>query len=111
MMSEFFSSGIALQLAILFVAVEGVALFLWSRFKRSSYDVAGVLINLCSGALLMGAVYCALVKAPWEWLAMCLLASFAAHILDLRRRLRSNEQSNRPRGPILSNEAVDVCGF
>lgn len=91
-MSEFFYSGVALEFAILFMLIEGVALPLIWRYRAPRGDISGILISLFSGALLMTAVYCAVIQASWQWLAMCLLGSFLAHVLDLRRRWRSDHQ-------------------
>ena len=45
-----------------------------------------VLPNLVSGAMLLLAVRLASTQTHWAWLALVLLLSLLAHLLDLRRR-------------------------
>jgi hypothetical protein len=107
-MTEFFYSGLALELAILFMLVESVALLLWWRYRAPAADISGTLISLFSGVLLMAAVYCAVIQGPWQWLALFLMASFVTHIVDLRRRWQREERTRSFRHRDLRNEAVNA---
>lgn len=66
--------------ALLLTGLE--AGWLASRGRRD------LLTTLAAGAALMLAVRLALAGAGPAWLALCLLASLAAHVFDLRRRWR-----------------------
>jgi len=84
--SMLFASGRIVELILAFMLVEGGLLWLHHRRTGRGVDPVDLLINLLSGISLLLALWAALVGAPWQWIALALAASLAAHLADLRRR-------------------------
>ncbi len=81
-MSDFFASGHAVDLVLVFLVLEIVALTLWSRLWA-----VGALMAALPGALLLLALRAALTGASWPWVLLWVSLSLPAHLADLRRRL------------------------
>lgn len=92
-MSSFFASGRVIDLILAMVALEGIALWLWSRRRPASLALPDLLGQVLAGVLLLLAVRCALVGADYRWTAVFLTASFPAHLFDLMRRARLTQHS------------------
>jgi hypothetical protein len=77
-----------IDLILVLTAVEWVGLALYHR--RTGRGVSGHRLagNLLAGGCLLLAVRFALTGGAWWQVALCLLASLAAHVLDLRQRWR-----------------------
>jgi hypothetical protein len=88
-MHDFFASGRAIDLVLLVVGLELLALVV--RHQRGGKGLAplDLLGQLLAGALLLLAVRCALTGADYRWTAVFLTASFPAHLYDLARRSRT----------------------
>ncbi|MGJ4952780.1 hypothetical protein [Bradyrhizobium sp. HKCCYLS20291] len=87
-MDELFHSPHLVDLILLVVALEFIALtWIWRR-RRRGISPRALLPNLLAGACLLLALRCALTDAPWFWLAGCLAASGVANVADLRQRWR-----------------------
>jgi membrane protein implicated in regulation of membrane protease activity len=71
---------LALDAILLFAILEAAILAARHRFD--------LLLTLLSGLALMVALRLALAGADARWLALALLAAFAAHLADLGRRWR-----------------------
>jgi hypothetical protein len=86
-MSEFFSSGHPVDIVLAVLAAEVLILSNW-RARRVGERHRGVtmIIAALPGAFLLLALRAALTGADWTWVALWLLASFPAHLADLRRR-------------------------
>lgn len=82
-MGALFDSGRIIDVILLLVAVEAVALFAWLRARA-----APLLVGLLPGVALMLAIRAALTDAAWPWVAAALGAALALHLLDLRNRIR-----------------------
>jgi hypothetical protein len=80
-LSQFFSSGRAIDLVLAFMVVELVVL-LWRR-RRARIDV---FLALAPGACLLIALRAALTGAGWMWIAAFVALSLPAHLADLARR-------------------------
>jgi hypothetical protein len=81
-MAALFETGRIIDLVLLLVAVEAVALRVWrGRAARP------LLVGLLPGVALMLAVRAALADAAWPWVATALVAALALHLLDLRGRI------------------------
>jgi hypothetical protein len=65
--------------------VEGVALWAWRRSTGAGVPAKHFVANWVSGLCLMGAVYAALSGAPLAVVALGLMASGAAHWIDVWR--------------------------
>ena len=85
-MSELFQSGRVVDLILLLMVAELLALAAWRGSGRVAPALADVLPYLLSGAALLGALRVALTDGPWPVMAMALLLAFAAHLYDLYRR-------------------------
>jgi hypothetical protein len=79
-MEELFSTGRIVDLILVGVAVETVALYLLCR-KRGRF--APFAATILSGAALMLALRAALTGAPWTVVAGWMLVGLAAHVGDL----------------------------
>lgn len=74
------------DLILLLVVAEAVALTLFRRRTGRGPAPAAVLPTLAAGAALLVAVRLALSGAPLEWLMGALAVAGLAHIADLRAR-------------------------
>jgi hypothetical protein len=87
-MASLFASGRIVDLIFAFTAIEfAVICAVRARAGRGVAPLE-LCVTLASGLFLMLALRCALVGAPWRWIALCLLAALVAHICDLYRRWR-----------------------
>ena len=82
-MSGFIASGRAVDLVLLFLAIEVVALAIWWRGGPINAAVAAL-----PGACLLLALRAALTGAHLGWIALWVTLSLPAHLLDLARRRR-----------------------
>jgi len=87
-MAAWFANGHAVDLILLVVAVEAACAVAWHWRTRRGLSPAAVLSLLLPGVFLLIALRGALVGAGWGWIAVWLLAAFAAHLQDLARRWR-----------------------
>lgn len=85
-MSALFASGRIIDAIVLFTLVE--ATFLTFLYRRTSRGVppGEFLANLISGVALLLGIRTALTGGDWTWTALCLIAAFTAHLIDLGRR-------------------------
>jgi len=88
-MAELFHSGLVVDLILLLVAVEAIALLLLRRAWGRAPVVYDWLPNLASGACLLLALRASIAQAAWYWLALLLALSLVAHLADLARRFQS----------------------
>jgi hypothetical protein len=87
-MAALFASGHIVDLILLVVAVEAAGAFIWHRRTGRGLAPGDTLLLLLPGVCLLAALRGALVGAWFGWIAAWLLAAFAAHLLDLKRRWR-----------------------
>lgn len=87
-MEALFASGRIIDLILVLVAVEAIALALLPRL-RGAMRLGDIASLLAPGIMLMLAVRCALTGAPHTITAAVLAAAFACHIWDVKRRRRS----------------------
>ncbi len=88
-MADWFASGRVIDLVLLLVLLEILALPWLLRKFGSSLSVARLLPNITAGIALMLALRASLAGAPWMWMALALLAALAAHLTDLAMRIRA----------------------
>lgn len=79
-MEDLFTSGHAVDIVLIVLALEGA--FLIAR-RRKAIDV---ILMLAPAALILVALRVALTGGDWGIMAILLTASFPVHIADLRRR-------------------------
>jgi hypothetical protein len=89
--NELFTSGRAIDVALLCIAVEVVLLLVIRQRTSRGLRPLDLFGQLLAGALLLLGVRCAVTGADYRWTAACLMASFPAHIFDLMRRWRASQ--------------------
>ncbi len=87
-MNALFASGRAIDLVLAVVALEFFLLVARRRKTNAGPGALEIFAQLLAGALLLGALRCALTGAGPLWIAAFLAASFPAHLFDLSRRFR-----------------------
>jgi len=83
-MSALFDSGRIIDVILLLVALEAVALLAWRRQRA-----APLLVGLLPGVALMLAIRAALTGSGWPWIAALLGAALALHLIDLAIRAKA----------------------
>lgn len=86
-MTEFFTSGRAVDVVLAVLVIEGLIL-IW-RGRRAT----NVFAALVPAVLMMIALRAALTGAGWPWIAAPLAAAFPVHLLDLRLRRISRRKA------------------
>ncbi|GJD94629.1 hypothetical protein [Methylobacterium iners] len=92
-MSELFASGRIIDLILVLVALEAVALLVWRSRSGGGPAPLPLLCNLAAGAALMLALRGALTGASWPVIAACLVGALLAHVTELGLRLRAGSAS------------------
>ncbi len=87
-MEALFEAGLAIDLILGLVALEGAALLAYKRQTGRGPSMPALLATLAAGAFLMLALRAALTGAGWPWVAAWLLGGLIAHLFDLAIRLR-----------------------
>jgi hypothetical protein len=84
-MGEFVLSGQAVDVVLIVIAIEFLALVLLRKGsrKRAAQDL---FFALMPGVFLLLALRAALVGADWPWIALLIAGSFPFHLVDLSRR-------------------------
>jgi hypothetical protein len=85
-MAELFASGRLVDLILLLVALEAMALALYFRATGRGVAIADLLPNLLAGALLLLTLRLALSGAGWMPCCASLAAAGGAHLWDLASR-------------------------
>jgi hypothetical protein len=96
-MFELFAGGRVIDLILGGVAIEAFAVVSWRLASGHGPTPTPFLANLLSGAFLLIALRNALAVAPWPWIACCLLAALAAHLVDLAGRWEGKKRKRRDR--------------
>jgi len=87
-MADLFASGRLIDLILVLIVIEAVALILyWSRTRQGVAPV-DLLPNLCAGAFLLLALRVTLADGGWKTASACLAAAGLAHLTDICRRWR-----------------------
>ncbi len=84
-MTEFFTSGRAVDVVLLVLLVEA----LWLKWRGHSWTK--ILAMLMPAAMLLIALRNALTGMAWPFIAIPLAAAFPVHLLDLWERRKSGE--------------------
>lgn len=90
-----FASGRVIDVILALIVLEVIALVFLRMAKGRAVPLTGLLLTIAAGACLMLAVRAALTGADWPWIALALTAALAAHLADLRIRLRTVRTVNR----------------
>ena len=84
-LQTFFESGHAADAVVVVLAIEA----LWLR--RCGWAWPRIAMALGPAVFIVLAVRAALVGASWHWVALALAASFPLHMVDILRRVRSDD--------------------
>ncbi len=87
-MADLFASGRLVDLILVLVVIEAVALILYWRRTRQGVAPVDLLPNLCAGAFLLLALRVTLADGGWKMASACLAAAGLAHLTDIGRRWR-----------------------
>jgi hypothetical protein len=87
-MIEFLSGVHAIDLILIVVAAETVAITFYWRKTGRGIAPARLLPNLLAGALLLLALRLTISGHPWPWYTACLALAGVANVVDLRQRWR-----------------------
>jgi len=88
-MSEWLAGTRVIDLILVAMVVEGIALSLFHRRTGRGVSGAALAWNLAAGAGLLLALRGALSGLQWHWVALALLMALGAHVGDLSRRWQS----------------------
>jgi hypothetical protein len=88
-MAELFASGRIIDLILIMVVVEALLVWFYRRRTGRGLTLAAVAPTLTSGAMLMLALRAAIADLSWVWIALPLVLSLVAHLVDLVGRHRS----------------------
>jgi hypothetical protein len=91
-MFDLFAGGRVIDLILGGVAIEAFVVVAWRLASGHGPTPTPFLANLLSGAFLLLALRNALAVGPWPWIACCLLAALAAHLVDLAGRWERTEK-------------------
>ncbi len=92
-LAELFESGRIVDIILVLVVIEAIALILLSKYKTIDLRVNTIplLIHLLPGVLLFLALRAALTDASWLWIAFLLAASGVAHLIDIRLLFKTKQ--------------------
>jgi hypothetical protein len=82
-------SGVMFLILAVLMLEAGVLVLLARRGPRP-LALTGMLANLGAGACLVLAMLVIVTDGWWGWIGLMLTAAFAAHLVDLRARLRQH---------------------
>jgi hypothetical protein len=85
-LGDLVASGRVVDLILALVVVEALLLFALHRWRGRGVPLADFLPGALGGVCLLLALRAALTGAHWTAIVPWLLASFAAHLWDLKRR-------------------------
>ncbi len=88
MLNDAYGSGAIIDLILVLVAVEALALHWLDRRLGRGPGLGAVWPTIASGALLLLATRAALTQAWWGWIGLLLALAGLTHILDLILRAR-----------------------
>jgi hypothetical protein len=87
-MAELFASGRLVDLILVVVVIEAVALLMYWHRARRGIEPFDLLPNLCAGAFLLLALRATLAGSDWIIASGCLALAGLAHLIDIYRRWR-----------------------
>lgn len=83
------ASGRIVDIMLVFVAIEVLALLIYRGVTGRGLGVAALLLNIGAGGSLMVALKLVFDEAPWQWVAAALVASLVFHASDIVYRWRT----------------------
>ncbi len=88
-MTYLFASGWIVDLILVAMVIETVALLMYRFTTGRGIPVAALWINLLAGGFLLLALRSALLGHSWIWMSGWLAMALVAHIADLAQRWQS----------------------
>jgi hypothetical protein len=85
-LASLFSSGLGVDIALGFIGLEFVILFLQAQRGQRVQAAINLMLALGPGVCLMIALRCALTQAGFGWIGFWLTASLPLHLSDIARR-------------------------
>ena len=95
-MAEFFTSERSIDLVLLMIALEAIALMVLWRMSRCPLPPLVTLLILAPGACLLLAARAALAGASWVWVSSLFLVALFIHLVDLRQRWQERSRMKTP---------------
>ena len=89
MLSELIATGRFVDLVLILIVLEGIALLLIRRYRGKGPKLVDIAPTLVAGAFLFLALRFALTDADPMVIAACLTGALLSHIADLARRFRN----------------------
>ena len=86
LLQSLFRSGAIIDLILLLMAVEAVALLAWRHFTGTGVTPRALVPFLAAGVCLMLAVKFALTGQDWFLIALALAGAFVFHLTDIALR-------------------------
>jgi len=93
-MAEFFTGGRTIDLVLLMIALEAIALMVLWRMSRCPLPPLATLLILAPGACLLLAARAALAGASWVWVSSLFLVALFIHLVDLRQRWQERSRQD-----------------
>lgn len=90
-MKALFGSGRVVDLILVLMVLEALALWAWRRRTGEGPPPAALLVTLGAGACLLLALRAALAGSGWEVVGIWLAVGLAAHLADLRTRWKRRD--------------------
>jgi hypothetical protein len=85
-------SGRIVDIMLLFVAVEVIALAGFRLITGRGIPLPALILNIGAGGSLMVGLKLVFDQAPWQWVAVALVAALVFHVGDLLQRRGSAER-------------------
>ena len=97
-MKEMLQDGRIIELILVLMVLEAVALVVWFKLKGSGIAPVELIVNISAGMFLMLAVLGALENVPVWAIGGCLVAALFAHLADLALRWNESNSTAAPFG-------------
>lgn len=94
LLKSLFQSGAIIDLILVLMVVEVIALIVWRHFVGTGPGILTLLPFLAAGVCLMLAVKFALTDQEWIYIAMALSGAFVFHLTDVVFRWQGNAQGS-----------------
>lgn len=89
---DLIESGRIVDIMLLVVGVEIIALLAYRHFTGRGISKAALLLNVGAGGSLMVALKMVFADAAWQWIAAALIMSLVFHVSDLAYRWRQTQR-------------------
>ncbi|MEM8982772.1 MAG: hypothetical protein AAGC71_07075 [Pseudomonadota bacterium] len=98
-MQEIIESGRIVDIMVVVIAFEFIALALYRATTRRGIPLPALLANLAAGGSLMLALGSVLKGYAWQATAACLIVALISHVIDIASRWPRAPQSQNVKAP------------